>query len=185
MTKLHLFVAAAVLALSGGAVSQVMRSGPPATPQTLTSQLQATGGVADPAAFVLGVYDPTKTTPQHEKGYVIETARLAALMKDGEGAEGEVGRLELNFWTNAQDDDIKTATVLSYPVEGAPNRRVVTARFVNFETPTLIHTYWERSAEGQWYLDDAHNVPLKGFASAPWTLSLVLKYGDYGSLRDD
>lgn len=184
MKQAYVLLGAAVLASAAGACSD--GAGEATAAQGEAQTPAQAGGVADPAAYVLGIYDQSKATADHELDESATfTPRLAALHKDGQGPEGELGRMEMNFWTNAQDDDIKRAAVKTFEVDRAPARRVVAARFDNIQTPTLIHTYWEKGANGRWYLDDAHNVPVAGVGSAPWTLSLVLKYGDYGSERVD
>ena len=153
----------------------------------------ATGGVADPAAWVRASYDPatraafdasppppagTANAPADDGRYSARpefSPRLRALFADDEAyAGGEVGRLDFNPFTGAQDDDIKTALVTSEAVDGAPDRKVVTAKFRNMDASQTITYYWERIG-GRWYIDDIAGRT----AGEPtgWTLSLILKYG--------
>jgi hypothetical protein len=61
--------------------------------------------------------------------------------------------------------------VTSVSVEGATGRRVVIAKFRNFQTPNEIHFYFVKTKTG-WLLDDARSM-----TGETWTLSLILKYG--------
>lgn len=136
------------------------------------------GGVADPAAFIRSVYTGDAEVAERDSENAVFTPRLRALFADAEhDAGGEVGRLEFNFWTNAQDDDVKSADVETRTVEGRDDRRIVAASFVNIGRPSTIHYYFER-IDGRWYLDDVRNEGGKGADDWPWTLSLLLKYGD-------
>jgi hypothetical protein len=86
-------------------------------------------------------------------------------------AHGEVGRIDFDFWSNAQDWKLSEVKVTSVPVEGAASRRVVIAKFKNFGKPNEIHFYFTKTGRG-WLLDDA-----RALTDEPWTLSLILKYG--------
>jgi hypothetical protein len=127
------------------------------------------GGVDDPVAWVRQAYD--SSTPEF-------SPRLRALFAEDESyANGEVGRLDFNPFSGAQDDDIKRADVTSSDVDGAPDRKVVIAKFRNMDVNQTITFYWERLA-GRWYIDDISGRT----AGDPhgWTLSLILKFGSHG-----
>ena len=137
-------------------------------------------GIADPVAYIRQAYapaqtaaDPTVDRPESQNPEYSQ--RLRALFADDERyAAGEVGRLEFNFWSNGQDEDIKNATVSEEEVPGSADRKVVTARFHSFRWVTT-RFYFERNG-GRWYLDDVASLG-EGKDERPWTLSLILKYG--------
>jgi hypothetical protein len=126
--------------------------------------------IADPAAFVKAMYATTVSKkPEPDDIY---TDRLAALFAlDSKEAGGEVGRIDFDFWMNGQDGDVSNVTISKAPVENAPGRMVVIAKFKNLKTPEEIHFYFEKTAKG-WKLDDARSA-----LGEQWTLSLILKYG--------
>jgi hypothetical protein len=152
-----------------------------------------TGGVADPVKWVRESYDPAQRaafdaaagsgagaaeTPASDGRYSARpefSPRLRALFADDEKyADGQVGRLDFNPFSGANDDDIKGAKVAAEAVDGAPGRKVVIARFRNMNVDQTITYFWERIG-GRWYIDDIAGHT----AGEPygWTLSLVLKYG--------
>jgi hypothetical protein len=162
------------------------------------AQLPVTGGVADPVKFVRDSYDPAgraafdaANPPGSGTGADAPASdetnserqefspRLRALFLDDEKyADGQVGRLDFNPFSGANDDDIKGAKVTSEDVDGAPDRKIVTARFRNMSANQTITFFWERIG-GRWYIDD-----IAGQAAGEpsgWTLSLILKYGRSGS----
>ena len=140
-------------------------------------------GVADPVDFVRAAYAPGARgsgegppVDIRESQNPAFSPRLRALFADEERhPDDEIGRLEFNFWTSAQDDEISRLTVEAQDVEGAPDRKVVTARFLNIGQPTVINLFFERIG-GRWYLDDASSPGSPG-GIGPWTLSLILHYG--------
>jgi hypothetical protein len=141
----------------------------------LSAPATAATTIADPVKFVTGLYAKmAAATPA--SSYVapedIYTPRLAALFAlDTKEAGGEVGRMDFDFWSNAQDWQLGAVKVSGVPVEGAKDREVVIARFKNFGKPQEIHFYFEKTAAG-WKLDDARSL-----MGEQWTLSLILKYG--------
>jgi hypothetical protein len=159
------FVLAAVAIQSDGAAGAAKQ------PQ------QQVGGVADPAKWVAGAYVPTKAGSGAEdlpdsqnQAY---TPRLRGLFADeAKHPDGDIGRLEFDYLTGAQDEDIKDVKVSEQAVDYAPDRKVVVAEFRNIDKPTTIDFMFERSG-GRWYLDDVHS------ATDGWTLSTILKYGQY------
>ena len=126
--------------------------------------------IDDPLKFVNAIY--TTTVGKKPEPDDIYSARLDALFKlDSKEAGGEVGRIDFDFWMNAQDGAISGVTVGKAAVENAPGRMVVIAKFKNEKTPNEIHFYFEKTAAG-WKLDDARSA-----IGEQWTLSLILKYG--------
>ena len=149
------------------------------------------GGVADPVTWVRESYDParraafdaaapeaTEADAPADGGYSATpefTPRLRALFVDDESyAGGQIGRLDFNPFSGANDDDIKRADVTSQDVDGAPDRKIVTARFRNMDADQIITFFWKRIG-GLWYIDD---IAGRAAGETPgWTLSLILKYG--------
>ena len=126
--------------------------------------------IDDPVKFVKAIY--TTTVGKKPEPDDIYSARLDALFKlDTKEAGGEVGRIDFDFWMNAQDGAIGGVTVSKAAVENAPGRMVVIAKFKNEKTPNEIHFYFEKTSAG-WKLDDARSL-----LGEQWTLSLILKYG--------
>ena len=134
---------------------------------------QAATRIDDPEAFVRDVYRHIEKSPgDYREPDDIYTPRLADLFAlDSKEAGGEVGRIDFDFWTNAQDFRISKVHVSAKPVENAQSRRVVIAKFVNIGRPEEIRFYFERGKDG-WKLDDARSL-----GQEAWTLSLILKYG--------
>jgi len=141
------------------------------------------GGVADPVAFVREAYSPAAAaTPAASfNGYSRQpefSPRLRAMFADDERyANGEVGRLDFSPYTGAQDDEISQVNVTAAEVDGAADRRVVTAAFRNMGAAQTMRLYFERIG-GRWYVDDISSAGRTGpGAQEPWTLSLILRYG--------
>jgi hypothetical protein len=132
--------------------------------------------ISDPATFVRGLF-ARMASATTAKPYVppenIYSPRLAALMAlDRKEAGGEVGRLDFDIWTGAQDWQLSGVKVSSLDVENTKDRKIVVAKFRNAGKPHELHYYFERGKSG-WQLDDVRSVD----AGAQWTLSVVLKYG--------
>jgi len=130
--------------------------------------------IQDPVKFVMSVYAGMRGP--HRADYRapedIYTQRLEKLFAlEQKEAGGEVGRMDFDFWSNAQDYELSDVKVTGVPVEGAADREIVIAKFRNIDRSEEIHFYFEKTPSG-WLLDDARS--LKGEA---WTLSLILKYG--------
>ena len=101
------------------------------------------------------------------------SARLNALMAlDTKEANGEVGRLDGDYFINAQDAKVSNVSITSREVENAPGRRIIVARFKNFDKAMENHFFWEKTKAG-WVLDDVRYLDAKD----GYTLSLMLKYG--------
>ena len=141
-------------------------------------------GVDDPVAWVRAAYAAPQdanhglSADRYSKESVF-SPRLRALFADDERyADGEVGRLDFNPFTGAQDDDIKQVAVEATEVDGAADRKVVVARFQNMDVRQSITYYFERIG-GRWYIDDITGRAI-GKDEAGWALSLILKYGHSG-----
>jgi hypothetical protein len=133
---------------------------------------QAATRIDDPEKFVREVYGHIEKTRDYREPDDIYTPRLASLFAlDSKEAGGEVGRIDFDFWINAQDFQISKVRVTSEPVDNAPSRQIVVAKFINLGTPEEIHFYFERTDSG-WKLDDASSA-----GKEDWTLSVILKYG--------
>jgi len=141
----------------------------------LSAPAQAATRIDDPVKFVAGLYAKmaaaTAKTPYvaPEDIYTPHLAELFALEKKDAG--DEVGRIDFDFWSNAQDWKLSAVRVTAVPVESAKDREVVIATFKNLGKPQEIHFYFEKSKTG-WLLDDARSL-----VGETWTLSLILKYG--------
>src|SRR5260221_476958 len=91
--------------------------------------------IDDPVKFVNGLYAQMETSSP-KRPYAapedIYTPRLAALFAlETREAGGEVGRMDFDFWSNAQDWQLSAVKVHAAPVEGAKDREVVIATFKN------------------------------------------------------
>ena len=126
--------------------------------------------IDDPAKFVAALY--ADTVGRKPEPTDIYTPRLDALFKlaDKE-ANGEVGRIDFDFWSNSQDGDVTDVKIATLPVEGAKNRRVVVVKFSNSGRANELHCYFENGPAG-WKLDDVRSL-----TGEQWVLSLILKYG--------
>ena len=128
--------------------------------------------IDDPAKFVMENYARIAKNSDYQTPDDVYSPRLAALFAlDQKEAGGEVGRLDFDPWTNAQDFKLSSVKVTSAPVDSAPDRKTVVAKFKNIGTAEEIHFYFERTKAG-WKIDD-----MRSAAGQLWTLSLILKYG--------
>jgi hypothetical protein len=131
--------------------------------------------IDDPVAFVkevYGHYAAHKPGQDYTAPDDIYTPRLKALfVRDEKWAKGEVGCLEIDFWVNGQDYELKNVSVSSRPVAGHPDRMLVIATFLNLGTANEIHFDFQQIA-GKWLLDDVHSV--RGPVAERWTLSKIL-----------
>src|SRR5690348_6652631 len=140
------------------------------------TQSSAAMKISDPAQFVRTLFaqmaSSSTSKPPPEDIY---SPRLSALMTlDRKEAGGEVGRLDFDIWTGAQDWQLSNVKVRTVDVESTKDRKIVIATFRNTGKPYEMHYYFERGKAG-WLLDDVRSVgPAAG---AQWTLSLILKYG--------
>lgn len=135
--------------------------------------VRAATTITDPVVFVKGVYEKLAKDQNYKEPEDIYSPRLAALFAlEQKEAGGEVGRMDFDFWTNAQDWQIANVDVSSQPVEGAKDREIVVAKFKNTDRKEEIHFYFEKLSWAGWRLDD-----VRSFGDDGWTLSLLLKYG--------
>lgn len=129
----------------------------------------------EPEVYVASVYDRLANRQPWETPDALYTPRLAALWADmRRDAGGEVGRVNFDFWVNAQDSTLSGFSFGGEPVPGNPDRRIVVARFRNMDRGEIIAFYFER-IDGRWRLDDVQSQ-----GKDPWTLSVILKYGWVG-----
>jgi hypothetical protein len=128
--------------------------------------------IDDPAAFVkevYGHYAAHKPGDDYTAPVDIYTPRLKALFRrDEKWAKGEVGCLDIDFWVNGQDYELKNVLVSSRQVAGHPDRMLVIATFLNIGTAEEIHFDFQQIG-GKWLLDDVHSV-----RGERWTLSKIL-----------
>src|SRR5262245_45173370 len=115
--------------------------------------------IVDPAAALKALYAKLEKDDYSTK--LPLSARLGALMAlDSREANGEVGRLDGDYFTNSQDAKISDVVVTSHDVESAPGRKVVAVRFKNLDKAMENHFYWERTKAG-WVLDDVRYLDEK------------------------
>lgn len=135
--------------------------------------VRAATTIEEPVGFVRGVYEKLASDPNYAAPEDIYSPRLGALVAlERKEAGGEVGRMDFDFWTDAQDWKLTDISVSGQPVEGAKDREVVVAKFRNGDRKEEIHFYFEKLSWAGWKLDDA-----RSFTNEGWTLSLILKYG--------
>lgn len=142
---------------------------------SLPLQVLAQSPGDEPEVYVASVYDRLANHQPWETPDDLYTPRLAALWEDMRRDAGdEVGRVDFDFWVNAQDSELSGFSFGGEPVQGNPERRIITARFRNLDRDEIIAFYWER-IDGRWRLDDVQSL-----GADPWTLSVILKYGFVG-----
>ncbi|MBF0502665.1 MAG: DUF3828 domain-containing protein [Candidatus Riflebacteria bacterium] len=133
---------------------------------------QAATTIDDPLKFVSTVYANLGKDQNYSVPSDFYTQRLTELFAlEKKEAGGEVGRMDFDFWTNAQDYQLSGLKVSMKPVENATDRQIIIAQFKNGGKYEEIHLYFER-VNNRWLLDDARSVQ-----GEQWTLSLILKYG--------
>lgn len=177
-----LLVGALVISLGGCGDATSAKA--PAKP---TAQTQAAGGIGDPVRFVKAAYGADNSSPDKPSSYAMldqdkpeYTPRLRALfaIQQREQGKDEVGRLDMDIYTGAQDGTVSDVTVEPHDVDYAsPPRKVVIVRFKLEGQPRIMKLYFEQQG-GRWYLDDIA-APGEGTKDGmpAWTLSTILKYG--------
>lgn len=140
-------------------------SEPPAPARTML--------ITDPKAFVTEVYANLAKNDVYAPPDNIYTPRLQSLWTKmvQETSQDEVGAIDFEPWTNAQDWEIKNVVVMEAPVDHHDDRKIVIANFRNADRSETIVFYFEKFG-GAWLLDDMSSGGAEG-----WTLSLLLKYG--------
>lgn len=149
---------------------------PPAAQQEVVIADMRVAGVADPQTFVAQTYARYQAHPDQppdEQSYAY-SPRLRDLF-DAYWAwqrahDGEVGSIDFDWWTNAQDYQIRN---LGYRVidEGSDLRWIV-ARFDNYDRHDEVRFRFVRQG-GRWFLDDA--MEGTGSGDNGWTLSALLQ----------
>jgi len=139
---------------------------------SFTLTLSAATRIDDPKTFVADVYRRLMATRSGDSSYTppddIYSPRLAKLFRDDRRkAKGGVGCLEILFWVNGQDYEIKNFTLTS--ADQGPDHKTVTAKFMNIDRAEEIRFDFLRDGK-RWLLDEAHSA-----AATPWTLSEILK----------
>jgi hypothetical protein len=133
-------------------------------------------GVPDPRAFVAATYaryqaQPNVPPPNPSRAY---SPRLRGLFAGYDawqrGHNDEVGALDFDWWTNAQDYQVRNLSVTALN-EGRSLRWII-ARFDNYDRHDEIRFRFVR-LEGRWYLDDAMQGTGRG--DDGWTLSALLQ----------
>lgn len=133
-------------------------------------------GVADPRTFVVATYaryqaHPDRPPPSQNYAYSPRLRRLFNAYDAWQRQHNdEVGAIDFDWWTNAQDYRIRN---LSYRVinEG-PNLRWIVARFDNYDRHDEVRFRFVREGR-RWYLDDA--MQGTGSGGDGWTLSALLQ----------
>ena len=157
--------------LSGGA----QPAPPAAEPQVVIADMRIPG-LSDPRAFVAATYaryqaSPNVPPPDQSHAY---SPRLKALFGayDAWSRQHEdlVGALDFDWWTNAQDYQIRNVALRE--IEEGPDLRWVVARFDNYDRHDEIRFRFVREG-GRWYLDDAMQGTGRG--EDGWTLSELLQ----------
>src|SRR5690242_14521775 len=123
-----------------------------------SSGADAAARIDNPEKFVRDVYTQIAKSSDYREPEDVYTPRLKALLAlDSKEAGGEVGRIDFDVWTNSQDSQIKRVRVASQPVENAPSRRIVVAKFGNIGRSEEIHFYFEKAKDG-WQIDDMRSA---------------------------
>lgn len=93
-------------------------------------------------------------------------------------AKGELGRLDFYFWVNGQDWSLSDLRIEERTVWRRPDRRVVTASFLNSGQPSLLEFYFQNHG-GRWLIEEVASIPVPhdGEPGYGWTLSLILRFG--------
>lgn len=130
----------------------------------------------DPKAIILDVYAHKKANFDYEPPKAIYTPRLAKLFADNEAAADKAGdpALDVDIWVNAQDFQLGPVMATEKFDHYSKSKQIVTTKVTNFSAVTTVVFYFEQIG-GKWLLDDMRWTGKDGF-----TLSLVLKYGDWG-----
>ena len=134
-------------------------------------------GVADPRAFVAATYaryqaHADRPPPSQAYAYSPRLRRLFDAYDTWQRRHNdEVGSIDFDWWTNAQDYQLRNLR-LSSRNEG-PSLRWIVARFDNYDRHDEVRFRFVRQG-GRWYLDDA--VEGTGHGDNGWTLSALLQH---------
>ena len=134
-------------------------------------------GVAEPRAFVAATYaryQARPDTPPPNQGYAY-SPRLRRLFAGYDAWQrahnDEVGSIDFDWWTNAQDWELSNLR-LSVLNEGRALRWII-ARFDNAGRHDEVRFRFVRQG-ARWYLDDA--MQGTGSGDNGWTLSALLQH---------
>lgn len=163
-----------ILALSAATLSFA-----PALAQSGEGTIAMAAG--DPEAVVRGLYADTADGDALPMTQRLES--LFLLERDYLEASGHpFDRLDFDWMVNGQDALISALAIETVDVPMRDygdaavdqfDRKIVTASFKNFDSPTVIRYYWIKERSG-WKLDDVMGHSEDGMT---WTLSLLLAYG--------
>ena len=133
-------------------------------------------GVADPRAFVAATYaryqaHPDVPPPNLRRVYSPQLRELFTGYDAWQQRhQGEVGALDFDWWTNAQDYELRNVRVTA--LNEGPSLRWIIARFDNIDRHEEVRFRFVR-LNGRWYLDDAMQGTGRG--DDGWTLSDLLR----------
>lgn len=146
-----------------------------AAPVAAQAQAQARG-VEDPRAFVREMYaryGAVNDAPIPEPRYAY-SARLGALFEAYDawqrGHEDLVGSIDFDWWTNAQDWEIRDVSIVEFNFPG--ERKVIEAHWRSYDRRDSSRFFFIRE-NGRWVLDDVVNGSGRG--EDGWTLSTLLQ----------
>mgnify|MGYP000698797543 CR=1 FL=1 len=165
----------------------VLLSAIPASPVMASAPVNDSAAVlvefVDPLVTVKAIYSDDAKQPAESLPMTQRLESLFLLERDHLEASGvPIGRLDFDWTVNGQDASISMldVTAIDVPVRDFGDaavdqfeRRIVTARFMNFDSEQVIRYYWVKQRNG-WHLDD---VTGQGQDGMTWTLSLLLGYG--------
>ncbi len=112
----------------------------------------------DPAAVVEALYAPYIANElPGDWPYELFAPSLQALFEEDEAntPDGEMGAIEFDPFINGQDFVITDVDVEE--VATGPDEALVEARFVNFNTPIVLHYAMERQDDGRWLIADVES----------------------------
>lgn len=133
---------------------------------------------SDPAMTIIKtIYAHIKSNGDwRPKDGEVLTPRLAGLIAaDAADAKGEVGRIDSDYWTNAQDTvDVSKIKVVGHVDDFRSDRETVLLTILGKDSPGTVAFYFQKQ-NGKWLIDDVRWQGKNGY-----TLSLLLQYSYYG-----
>lgn len=163
------------LLLASALLSSGVQAAPSPEPQVVIADMRISG-VADPQTFVAATYaryqaHPDTPPPVQNYAYSPRLSRLFAAYEAWQQAHSdEVGSIDFDWWTNAQDYRIRN---LSYrTIDEGPALRWIVARFDNYDRHDEVRFRFVREGR-RWFLDDA--MAGTGSGDNGWTLSALLR----------
>ena len=164
-----------LLLVSGLLAGGAQTAAPPA-PAPEVSFADYRAGVEDPRAFVAATYaryQAQPDTPPADQNHAYSPRLRQLFIAYDEWQRGhndEVGALDFDWWTNAQDYQIHNLTYRE--IDEGPDLRWIVARFDNYDRHDEVRFRFVRQ-DGRWYLDDATQGTGRG--GDGWTLSELLQ----------